>query len=163
MQQECSFRISETDRQEGFDGAITLLLDKFPKRSSTTTMDYLWNEGGKYLQQIAAVTNDWHDSQNRSEPLLPSTTFCKLMADAAWYVRSRCVICVDTIKVIESRFVRDNDTAGVMSLVIDCAAEACTKFPADKLDKLLRYNIIALLSIRNLFVGDLKSSNDLGH
>lgn len=84
MQQECLFGINEKDRQAGFDGAVTLLLDKFPNRGSMITMDHLWEEGDKYLQQIAAVANDWHDSQQRSEPLQPSIDFCNLMADAAW-------------------------------------------------------------------------------
>ena len=84
VQQECLFRISEDDLQAGFDGAVKLLLDKFPGRGSMVTMDHLWQEGEKYLQQIAALANNWHDSQQRSEPLRSTTDFCNLMADAAW-------------------------------------------------------------------------------
>lgn len=61
------------------------------------TMDHLWEEGDKYLQQIAAVANDWHDSQQRAEPLGPSTNFCNLMADAAWYAFGRCVVYISVI------------------------------------------------------------------
>ena len=86
VQQECLFRISENERQAGFDGAVALLLQKFPERGSMVVMDHLWEEGEKYLQQVAAVANDWHDSQLRPEPLRPTTSFCNLMADAAWYI-----------------------------------------------------------------------------
>ena len=50
--------MSENDRQAGFDGVITLLLEKFLNRGSMVTMDHLWEKRDKYLQQIAAVTND---------------------------------------------------------------------------------------------------------
>ena len=84
VQQECLFRISENDRQAGFDRAVTLLLYKFPTRGPMVTMNQLFEEGDEYLQHIAAVASNWHDSQQRSEPLQPSTDFCDLMADAAW-------------------------------------------------------------------------------
>lgn len=57
----------------------------------------------------------------------------------------------------------DNDTVGIMSLVIDCAAEAIKRLPTDKLHTLLWSDIVELLSIRDLTVGDFKSANDLSH
>lgn len=63
--------------------------------------------------------------------------------------------------LIVNRFVHDNDTAGIMSLVIDCAAEAYKKLPNNKSDKLLYCDIIELLSIRDLMQGEYKSAEDL--
>lgn len=57
----------------------------------------------------------------------------------------------------------DNDTAGIMSLVIDCAAEAIKRLPTDKLHRLLWSDIVELLSIRDLTIGDFKSANNLSH
>ena len=74
------------DRQAHFDHATKLLLDRFPNRGSMVTMDHLWEEGVKYLPQIGALANSWHDSQQRSEALKPSVDFCNLMANASWCV-----------------------------------------------------------------------------
>jgi len=84
VQQECLFRISDTQRQEALDAAIKLLLGKFPSRGSMVTMDHLWEEGDGYLLQIASVANRWLESRQTSQPLLATTNFCVLMADAAW-------------------------------------------------------------------------------
>lgn len=58
---------------------------------------------------------------------------------------------------------QDNDIAGIMTLVIDCAAEAYKKLPIDKMDRLLWSDILVLLSIRDLSIGEFESTNDLGH
>jgi hypothetical protein len=84
VQQECLFRISETQRQEAFDAVIKLLLKKFPSRGPMVTMDHLWEEGDGYLLQIASVASHWRESRQISNPLLATTDFCDLMADAAW-------------------------------------------------------------------------------
>lgn len=65
-------------------------------------------------------------------------------------------------QLIRTRFVHDNDIAGIMSLVIDCAAEAYKRLPIDKADRLLWCDIIELLSIRDLMIGEFKSTHDLG-
>lgn len=84
VQQECLFRVSEQNRQRGFDAAIVLLRDKFPQRGAMVSMDHLWEEGGEWLLQIAVIANHWRDSQQRPEALSPTADFCNLMADAAW-------------------------------------------------------------------------------
>ena len=87
MQRQVPFMdLISYDRQAGFDHAIKLLLDKFPNRGSMVTMDHLWEEGAKYLPQIGALANNWHDSQQRLNALKPSVDFCNLMANASWCV-----------------------------------------------------------------------------
>ena len=57
----------------------------------------------------------------------------------------------------------DNDTAGIMSLVIDFATKAFKRLLSDKMDRLLWFDIIQLLSICDPVIDDLKSTNDPRH
>ena len=50
-----------------------------------------------------------------------------------------------------------------MSLVINCASESYKKLPESEKDKLLYCDIVELLSIRDLMVGEYKSAEDLGY
>ncbi|KAL8812868.1 MAG: hypothetical protein Q9223_000518 [Gallowayella weberi] len=119
------------DRQEGFDGAVKLLLDKFPSRGSLVIMDALWEDGAQYLQQIASVAENWRDSQDKPAPLKPTVDFCNLMADCAW-------------------FVHDNDAAGILSLVISTGYAAYYKLPDAAKERILDADILLLLCIRDL-------------
>jgi len=144
VQAEFKFRMSTADRQEGFDGAVKLLLDKFPHRGSLVIMDSLWEEGARYLEQIAAVARNWRDSQGKPEALKPSVDFCNLMADCAW-------------------FVHDNDAAGVLSLVVDAGKEGYYELPDEVNDPLLEADILLLLCIQDLRgEGDFKSAETHG-
>ncbi len=144
VQEECKFRMSLVDSQEGFGGAVKLLLDKFPSRGKLVIMDSLWEEGAKYLEQIAAVARNWRDSQNKPEALDPTIDFCNLMADCAW-------------------FVHDNDAAGALSLVLDSGKDAYYKLPDNLKDPILEADILLLLCIRDLRAeGDFKSAETNG-
>lgn len=60
------------------------------------------------------------------------------------------------------RFVNDNDAAGIMSLVIECANEAYRCLPPDQKNKPLHADILELMAIRDLIVaGDYVSSSIL--
>lgn len=48
----------------------------------------------------------------------------------------------------------DNDIAGIISLVVDSAAEAYKELPIDKVDRLLWSDILELLSICDLIMGE---------
>jgi tetratricopeptide (TPR) repeat protein len=144
VQAEYKFRMSTEDRQEGFDGAVKLVLDKFPPRGDLVIMDSLWEEGAKYLEHISALARDWKDSQGKPEALKPTVDFCNLMANCAW-------------------FVHDNDAAGVLSLVMDAAKDAYYKLPEQMKDSLLEADILILLCIRDLRgEGDFKSAEAHG-
>ncbi|KAL8896345.1 MAG: hypothetical protein Q9207_007750 [Kuettlingeria erythrocarpa] len=144
VQAECLFRISTVERQEGFDGAVKLLLDKFPSRGNLVIMDSLWEDGAKYLQQIAAVATNWKESQDKPAPLEPTVDFCNLMADCAW-------------------FVHDNDAAGILSLVIDTGCKAYYKLSEDSKQPILEADLLLLLCIRDLRAeGDFKSAETQG-
>ena len=144
VQAECLFRISPADRQEGFDGAVRLLLDKFPSRGSLVIMDSLWEDGAKYLQHISSIAEKWNDSQEKPSPLNPTIGFCNLMADCAW-------------------FVHDNDAAGILSLVIDIGRKAYYQLPYDQKNPILEADILLLLCIRDLRAySDFKSAEYLG-
>lgn len=132
--------MSAVDRQEAFDGAVKLLRDKFPSRGDLVIKDSLWEEGAQYLQQIAAVAQNWKDSQEKAVPLKPTVGFCNLMADCAW-------------------FVHDNDAAGILSLVIDTGCDAFSKLPDLSKERVLEADLLLLLCIRDLRVeGDFKSA-----
>ncbi|KAL8804836.1 MAG: hypothetical protein Q9182_002330 [Xanthomendoza sp. 2 TL-2023] len=132
------------DRQEGFDGAVKLLLDKFPSRGSLVIMDALWEDGAKYLQQIASVAENWRESQLNQAPLKPTVEFCNLMADCAW-------------------FVHDNDAAGILSLVITTGYVAYYRLPDAAKERILEADILLLLCIRHLRAeGDLESAETDG-
>ena len=136
--------MTAADRQEGFDGAVKLLLDKFPSRGSLVIMDSLWEDGAQYLQQIASIAENWRDSQDKQEPLKPSIDFCNLMADCAW-------------------FVHDNDAAGILSLVIDAGCEAYYKLPDAAKQRVLEADILLLRCIRDLRAeADFKSAETQG-
>ena len=77
--------MGENKDQDAFDDDVKRLLKILPKRGSFVTMDHLWKEGDKYLQQIALLARTWKDSQGMPEPIKPSVGFCNLMADASWY------------------------------------------------------------------------------
>ena len=77
--------MGEDKHQDAFDDDVERLLKIFPKRGSLVTMDHLWKEGDKYLQQIASLARTWNNSQGMPESLKPSVGFCNLMADASWY------------------------------------------------------------------------------
>ncbi|KAL8690231.1 MAG: hypothetical protein Q9224_004454, partial [Gallowayella concinna] len=144
VQAECLFRVSTADRQEGFDGAVKLLRDKFPSRGSLVIMDSLWEDGAKYLQQIASVAENWRDSQDKPAPLKPTVEFCNLMADCAW-------------------FVHDNDAAGILSLVINTGCAAYYKLPDAAKERILEADILLLLCIRDLRAeGDFMSAETEG-
>ena len=136
--------MSTLDRQEEFNGAVALLRDEFPSRGDLVIMDALWEDGAHYLQQIAAVAQDWKESQEKESPLRPTVDFCNLMADCAW-------------------FVHDNDAAGILSLVIDTGCDAFHKLPEAPKERVLEADILLLLCIRHLRAdGDFKSAETQG-
>ncbi|KAL8948298.1 MAG: hypothetical protein Q9222_005505 [Ikaeria aurantiellina] len=133
-----------SDHQEGFDGAVKLLLEKFPDRGSLVVMDSLWEDGAQHLEQIASVAKNWQNSQDRPAPLKPTVDFCNLMADCAW-------------------FVHDNDAAGILSLVVDTGHDAYYKLPAESRPLILEADILLLACIRHLRgEGDFNSAEIQG-
>ncbi|KAL8646295.1 MAG: hypothetical protein Q9226_006922 [Calogaya cf. arnoldii] len=107
-------------------------------------MDSLWEDGAKYLQEIAAVATIWKESQDNPEPLKPTADFCNLMADCAW-------------------FVHDNDAAGILSLVVDTDYNAYYKLPENAKQPILEADLLLLLCIRDLRAeGDFKSAETQG-
>ena len=76
--------MTENDRQDSFDGAVRLLLEVFPDRGDLVSSDDRWEEGDKYLGHIASLARSWNDSQEKPEPLKPTTDLCNLMANASW-------------------------------------------------------------------------------
>ncbi|KAG9253126.1 uncharacterized protein F5Z01DRAFT_689273 [Emericellopsis atlantica] len=101
-------------------------------------------EGAHYLDHIASLARSWRDSQREPDPLKPTVDFGNLMADCAW-------------------FVHDNDTAGIMSLVIGTGQEAYFTLPDNLKTPLLESDILLLLCIRDLrFEGDFESAEQQG-
>ena len=136
--------MSAKDRQGAFDGAVKLLLDKFPSRGSLVMMDSLWEEGAQYLQQVETIAEKWRDSQGKEGSLNATVDLCNLMADCAW-------------------FIHDNDSAGILSLVIDTGRNAYYKLPQSAKEPLLEADILLLLCIRDLRAeGDFKSAEVQG-
>ena len=136
--------MSAVDRQEGFNGAVKLLRDKFPSRGDLVIMDSLLEDGVQFLQQIAAVAPTWKRSQEQESPLKPTVDFCNLMADCAW-------------------FVHDNDAAGILPLVIDTGRDAFYELPEAPKEHVLEADILLLLCIRDLRTGgDFKSAETQG-
>ena len=136
--------MTAADRQDGFDGAVQLLLDKFPGRGSLVIMDSLWEEGARYLQQIKAIAEHWRDSQGKPEALKATVDFCNLTADCAW-------------------FVHDNDAAGILALVVDSARDAYHELPESQKERILEADTLLLLCIKDLRAeGDFVSAEDHG-
>ncbi|KAH7316733.1 P-loop containing nucleoside triphosphate hydrolase protein [Stachybotrys elegans] len=144
VQAECLFRSSAAENQDAFDGAVKLLKEKFPSRGSLVMSDSEWEDGARYLEQIASVTRQWRDSQGKKDALSPTVEFCNLTADCAW-------------------FVHDNDAAGIMSFVIETGEQAYRKLPDDLKAPLLEADILLLLCIRDLRTdGNFKSAEAQG-
>ena len=57
--------MGEDKHQDAFDEDVNFLLEIFPKRGSLATMDHLWEEGNKHLEQIASLARTWNDSQEK--------------------------------------------------------------------------------------------------
>jgi tetratricopeptide (TPR) repeat protein len=107
-------------------------------------MDSLWEEGARYLEQIASLARKWRDSQNDSQPLKPTVDLCNLMADCAW-------------------FVHDNDAAGVMSLTINTGYDAYYKLDESSKDRLLEADVLLIVCLKDLRVeGDFQSAEAQG-
>ena len=81
VQSEALFRMLESERQDAFEGAVKLLLDKFPKRELSTGQRR--EEGDQLLPHISSLARNWKDSQTKQEPLKPTVDFCNLLADCA--------------------------------------------------------------------------------
>ena len=144
VQSEMLFRISENERQEAFDTAVKLVLSKFPDHGIQAPRVDLWEKGLLYLPHVLSIANDWHDSQQRIEPLQSTLALCNLMANAAF-------------------FVEDNDPVGMLSLMVNVACEAYRKLPERSKDPLLWADILEMLAFRDLKDGAFHSCEQLGH
>ncbi len=72
--------MTEDDCQDSFDGAVKLLLEVFPDRGNLVSSHHRWEEGDRYLGHIASLARLWNDSQDKPEPLEPTTDLCNLIA-----------------------------------------------------------------------------------
>ncbi|KAL8823250.1 MAG: hypothetical protein Q9191_006031 [Dirinaria sp. TL-2023a] len=141
VQGQCHSKATPVEYQEGFDVAVKLLLDKFPDRGSLVFMASSWEDGAKYIGHIVSVADNWRASQNHPIPLKPTVEFCHLVADCAW-------------------FVHDNDTAGILSLLMDAGCHAYYKLPDAAKQPILEADILLLLCIQDLRAeGDFDSAH----
>ena len=84
VQAEYLFRTDVPERQEYFEGVITLLLEAFPKRGQSRMIDKEWPKGDLHIQHLLSLATIYKRERHRSSPLTATTSFCDLMCNAAW-------------------------------------------------------------------------------
>jgi hypothetical protein len=78
------FHIEKPDRQEAFNAAVKLLLERFPSRGESRLIDKDWPAAERYIQHALALIQSYRDAQMKQEPLRSSGDLCNLICDVAW-------------------------------------------------------------------------------
>lgn len=77
-----------SNKQEEFEAAIKLLLDKFPSQRNSLFDDDEWLLFEKYVPQVLALARNYNDSQKKPNPLTPNMEFVHLLTNASKYAGS---------------------------------------------------------------------------
>ncbi|KAF0329893.1 transcriptional xre family [Colletotrichum asianum] len=80
---QSEYRVRMDDRQEQFDAATRLLLQKFPGERDNKYDDDEWILYEKYIPQVLALSKNYADSQSKANPLKANMDFVNLLVNAA--------------------------------------------------------------------------------
>ncbi|CAH0056955.1 unnamed protein product [Clonostachys solani] len=136
---QAEFRLRTENKQEHFEAAIQLLLEKFPSQREKNFGNKFWILYEKYLPQVLALVKNYNSSQGKPDPLRPTKSFVILLTNSA-------------------NSIDDNDTLRIAPELVETADAAYRNCPEEDKDRLLWAFLLTLKAIHHSNTSEFSSS-----
>ncbi|KAI8304277.1 hypothetical protein K4K61_006265 [Colletotrichum sp. SAR11_59] len=137
---QSEYRVRMDDRQEQFDAATRLLLQKFPGERDNKYDDDEWILYEKYIPQVLALSKNYADSQSKANPLKANMDFVNLLVNAA-------------------NGIHDNDTTNSVVGLLDTADLAYDNCSQEEQDRLTWAHLQSLKCMYHFCTSEFSSAH----